>query len=163
MIGCVSPGNVGEARLHAHPDQRQQATLGPRVAGLELGRAQADTDLVVWVRRVWGRQMHCHVEVVATRFERGLEDRRIEARVAGVDDDVSARRGSEFDNIEACGCIDPCAADTVGMCRRRGTSRSGWIDVGDDDVFEGLAPGADGGERRPDSTAPTISTRMTRG
>jgi hypothetical protein len=160
VIRRVAGDDVGEAGLDSHTDECEQAALPPRVTGFELGGPEADADLVVRVGGVWSRQVHGHVEVVAACFERGFEDGRVEARIAGVDDDVGLRRGRELDDVESSRGVDARAADAVGVCCRCCARRSRRIDVGNHDVLEGIAPGADCGEADPTPPAPTISTRM---
>ena len=65
VVGGVAGDDVGEARLDAHADERQQAALGPLSVRRELRRAEHDADLVVGVGRMRRRQVHGHVEVVA--------------------------------------------------------------------------------------------------
>ena len=68
--------------------------------------------------------MHRHVEVVASRLERSLEDRRVEPRIAGVHDDIGVGGQRQFDDVQALRGIDAGTADPVAISRRRGSSRS---------------------------------------
>ena len=90
MVGGVTRRDVGEARLDPHSHQRQQPAFRPRVAGGELGGTEADADLVVRIGGVRRRQVHRHVDVVAACFESRFEDRRIEPRIARIDDHIGA-------------------------------------------------------------------------
>ena len=91
----------------------------------ELRRAEHRADLVVRVGRVRRRQVHGHVEVVAPGLERGLEDRWVEARIAGVDDHVGAgtSRASSTTSSAVRG-VDPGGADPLGA-RRSPRPRAG--------------------------------------
>ena len=58
-------------------------------------------------------QRHRHVEVGAARVERGLEDRRVEARVDGVEDRVHAFGARELRDRRRVGCVDGCGAQAL--------------------------------------------------
>ena len=87
--------------------------------------------------------MHRHVEVVASGGEGRLENGRVEAGIAGVDDDVGAHRAGQFHQIKPIGGID-ASGDHVRSAHAGGsTLRSYQIDIGHHDVFEHIAPGCD--------------------
>ena len=154
LVGGVARRDVGETRLHAHPDERHQLPVLPhRVLG-ELAVTEPDPAFLVGACRVRLRQVHRHVDVVASRLERAFEDRRIQARVAGVEDDVRVdgarqlgdgllRRGVDL------GGHDAITAGVV-LRRRDGGLRLGEVDVGDGDVLVRLTTRRDGHERRAD-------------
>ena len=120
--------------------------------------------LVVRIGRVRRRQVHRHVEVVAAGLERGVEDRRVEPWVAGVDDhvgvDVPRRARRRRVAIDASTRV-PLTRSASLQWPRLGPAAAG-VDVGHDDVLEHVAPSADrDASAEPTPPAPTISTRMT--
>ena len=93
VVGGVAGGDVGEPGLDAHAHERQLAALGPPGRVRELGVAEHHADLAERVGRVRLGHVHRHVDVVAAGGEGAVEDRRVEAGIAGVEHDVgSARR-----------------------------------------------------------------------
>ena len=106
VIGGVPGEDVAQARLDAHPDEREQAAFAPLLVGGELGRPQRRADLRVGIRRVGLAQVHRQVEVGAVRGERGLQDRGVQPRVARIDDDVGLGRLREGDDIGRLAGVD---------------------------------------------------------
>jgi len=72
--------------------------------------AQWIPDLLVWIRWVWLTQVHRHVDVVALRLERCVEDRLVHPWVASVDDDVGFRLLDQ--------ALDRGLVSRVDVCRR---------------------------------------------
>jgi hypothetical protein len=105
VVGGVAGDDIAEAGFHTHADEGEQAAVLPLAGHLELGVAELHAALVERVGGVRGRHVHRHVEVVAAGFERGIEDGRVEARVAGVDDHVGLRRPCQLDEIERVGGV----------------------------------------------------------
>ena len=93
MVGGVAGGDVGEAGLDAHPDERHQLRGSSTPGAARTGRRRAGDRVFSYGScRVRLRHVHRHVDVVAVRRERAFEDRRVEARVAGVEDHVRVAR-----------------------------------------------------------------------
>jgi hypothetical protein len=98
------------------------------------------------------RERRRHVEVGHPRSEAGVEDRRVEAGVGRVEDDVGAGLSHDGDDGFLAGRVDLRGREAVGLAERAHDGlRSGGIEVGQRDVVEERAALRDGGERRPDS------------
>jgi hypothetical protein len=136
VVGGIAGHHVAEPRLDTHCDDCEQAAFLPLIGDRELGVAELHATLVVRVRRVRHRHVHGHVEVVAAGLEGGVEDRRVEPRVAGVDDDVCASATCQLDEIEPVGCVDTGADDVRRVDPRRCPRRSHRVDIGHHDVLE---------------------------
>jgi hypothetical protein len=89
-VGGVAGEHVGQARLHAHPGQREPASPLPLTGECELLVAELDSGPAVRLGRVGLRQRHRHVQVVRARLQRGPEQGHDEARIGGVEQDVTA-------------------------------------------------------------------------
>ena len=95
VIGGVPGRHIGEPRLDTHADEGHEPPVLPGRRLGELGVAETSTDLGVGLGRMGDRGVHRHVDVVASSGERGVEDRRVEPRVAGVQDDIGADLAGE--------------------------------------------------------------------
>ena len=97
--------------------------------------------------------VHRHVDVVAAGGERAFEDRRVEARVAGVEDHVGAALHGELGDAVLVAGVDSGGLDPPALGVDRGRNRllgALEVDVGDRDVLEGLTVRCDRHERRAD-------------
>ena len=106
MVGGVAREHVREARLDAHPDQREQPALDPALVLRELRVPELHVRLLVRPLGMWRRQRHRHVEVRAARVEGGSEDLRIGTRVGCVEDDVRGARRDRRRERRRVGGID---------------------------------------------------------
>ena len=114
LVGGVAGEHVREARLDADPDQREPPGLLPALGLRELGVAELHARLGV-------RERHRHVEVGAARVERGLEDRRVEARIDGVQDRVDSLGPGELGDRGSVGRVDGGAGEArIARSLRRG-------------------------------------------
>jgi hypothetical protein len=96
------------------------------------------------------RQRHRHVEVGAARRPRRGEDRRVQARVAGVEDRVGALGAGELDDrglVARVQCDGPVAGIRVADDRRSGAVA---VDVGEHQAVEEVAAARDGGDSGAD-------------
>ena len=53
---------------------------------------------------------------MAAGFERGIEDRRVETRIAGINDDVGAHGSCQLDDVGRVARIDTCGANPITRC-----------------------------------------------
>ena len=90
VVGRVPREDVREAGLDADPDEREQPGLLPARRRRELRVAEHHARQLVRPLRMALGQRHRHVEIRAAGIERRLEDRRVEPRVARVEDRVDA-------------------------------------------------------------------------
>ena len=109
VLGRICGEYVGQARVHAHANQRQPACGLPVGVALEL--------LIAQLRAVRPRQAHRHVHVVGAGGECAVHDRQDELRVDRVHHEVdlvalsqsrhdSRRRGVDLRRAEALGLAD---------------------------------------------------------
>ena len=112
VVGGVAGEHVGETGLDADAHEGEPAGGLPPVGDRELAVAEHLAGLVVRVLGVRVRQVHRHVEVGGPGREGAVEDRRVEARIAGVDHDVGAGLTRE-------------RGDRVGVATRRPWPRRG--------------------------------------
>ena len=144
----VAGEDVGEARLDADPDEREPARLLPPLRLRELGVAEL-------LARLGIRERHRHVEVGAPRVERGLEDRRVEARVDGVQDRVRTLGAGELGDRRRVGGVDGGGSRSARRrCGSIARPRAILVDVGEHHPLEEVTAMRDRGDRGPDSTRP---------
>ena len=136
MVGGVAGEHVGQTGLDAHADQRQEPALAPAVRRGELLLAEHPTRQLVRPLRVRRRDVHRHVDVVATRVERGGEDRRVEPRVARVHDDVGARLAGELGDRERVGRVERARRELTLVETLDRAAGSSHFEVGHHDLLE---------------------------
>ena len=151
MVGRVASEDVGEARLHAHADEREQPARLPRSRRHQLIGAEHPTDVFEGARRMTLGQVHREIDVVTARFERGAEDRRIEARVAHVDDDVGALHVRDADDRFFVAGVECARREPLFVEIGNGVRGTGRVDVGDDDLREDLGFAHRGRHRAADA------------
>ncbi len=150
MVGRVAREDVREARLYSDADERKQAGLLPGLFGRELLVAELHARELVRALRVRLGQRHRHVEVRAESLERRREDRRVEARVDGVDNRVRLCLASERDDRTDVGCVHLRRAEAVRLAELLDDGfGAGAVVVGEDHVLEERAPLRDRPHGRP--------------
>jgi len=140
VVGGVACEHVGQPRLDAHADEREQAALPPALVPSELRLPEHDARLLVRPLRMRLRQRHRHVDVRAARLEGGREDLRVEARVGGVQHRVRAAVADQRSDGGRVGGVD------------RGRLEAPVVERGDDPVG---APRVEVGERHAIEEVPT--------
>ena len=98
-------------------------------------------------------ERHRHVQVGHARPQAGVEDRLVEARVAGVQHGVGPRAADQLDEVGLARGIDALGAEAIGLAqplhhRLRALER----DVGHHDPLEDGTSLRDRRERRPDAS-----------
>ena len=97
-------------------------------------------------------QRHRHVEVRAAGLERRREDRRVEARVDGVEDRVGLRLAGERDDGGRVGGVDLRGAEAVRLAELLDDGLGAReLVVREDHVLEERAPLRDRAHGRPDA------------
>jgi hypothetical protein len=150
VVGRVSGGHVGEAGLHAHAHEGQQAGLLPGPVLGELGVAELHARLLERLVGVRLRQRHRHVEVVAAGRLRGREDRRVEARVAGVQHEVDPLLAGELLDRGLVRGVQRGAPDAVVAKPVGHAPRARPVHVGQEHPLREAAPARDRGYRLSD-------------
>ena len=84
----VGGEDVGEARVHAHADERQLATIFPELLALLLIRTEHQPWNRVRVLSVGDGEARRHVDVVHASLKGGVKHCRDEAWIHGVQDKV---------------------------------------------------------------------------
>jgi hypothetical protein len=97
------------------------------------------------------RERHRHVEVGAAGLERGVEDRRVQPRVAGVEDHVRALGAGELGDRGAVARVDRGGGEAAVVEPGDRGLRPRGVEVGEDHAVEEVAAAGDGGEGRPDA------------
>jgi len=97
VVGRVAGEDVGEPRLDADAGQSEQPAFAPALVLVELLLSQQDVRV---------GQGHRHVEVGASVFEGGVEDRRVEARVGRVEDGLRLGLAKEGDERLSIARVD---------------------------------------------------------
>ena len=131
VVGGIAGEDVGEARLDADPREREQAALPPALVHVELVLPELD---------VGARERHRHVEIRAAVLERGVEDRRVEARVGRVEDGVGAGLAQQADERVLVARVDLGRGETIVAVPRQDGGRPGRIEVGERHPLEEAAP-----------------------
>jgi hypothetical protein len=103
---------------------------------------------------VWLGERHRQVEIRAPRIERGLEDRRVEARVDGVHDGIGSLPARELgDRGRIRGIqLDPRKATVAATLDR--VARAGFVEVGEDHALEEVAAARNRAHRGADAACP---------
>ena len=147
------------------PTSASRPCLGPALVLGELRVAELHARELVRPLGVRGRQRHRHVEVGAAGLEGGREDRRVEARVAGVQERVGAGVSRAGRRPRPRRSASTCAAPKRSGSPEPRDERLGprRVDVGEDDPLEERRGAARSGRpprrRRP---CPTTRIRMRR-
>ena len=152
VIGRIASKHVGHPGLDPDAHKRELPALGPRIGHCELRRTQHDSRLLVRPFGMWFRQVHRHVEVVASGLERGVENRRIEPRVARVDDRIDRFGARERDDRGLIGRVECSSLEpriVTSLDRDLGTRR---VEIGDDDSRQDVRFGRSTRNRRTDTT-----------
>jgi hypothetical protein len=98
MIGGVASEDVGQAGFNAHAADGEQTARRPCVADRELFIAEFDATGSIGIVGMGRGRMHRHVDVVAARLKRCVEQRAVEAGVARVHDHVGLDGPSQCDD-----------------------------------------------------------------
>jgi hypothetical protein len=147
VVGGVAGEHVRQAGLDPDAEQRERARLAPLAVARELLVAELHPRQLVRPLGMRARQRHRHVQVGAARRPRRGEDRRVQARVAGVEDRVGALGAGEVDDG---GLVARVQRDgPVPGIRMAGDRRPGTValDVGEHQAVEEVAAARDGGDR----------------
>ena len=88
LVGRMACEDVGEPRLDADADEREQPGRRPLLVRRELEVAEHHARLAVRALRMGLRERRRHVEIRAARLEGRGEDLRIEARIGRVENGV---------------------------------------------------------------------------
>ena len=152
MVRRVPGEHVAQAGLHAHPDEGEDPALLPLGIVVELFLTEHATGFVVRIRGVGGRQVHGHVDVVALRLVRGLEDLRVEPRVARVDHDIGLDAPDEVHQVLHVGGIDQLCGELPRVIEGPdGRFRRLLRDVRENEGVEEPPRLGNGGHGSPDS------------
>ena len=152
VIGGVAGEDVREAGLDAHADESQQAGRLPRLLGRELLVAELHARSARTALRMRLGQRHRHVEVRAASLERRREDRRVEARVDGVEDRVGVRLAGERHDGGGVGGVHLRGAEAVRLAELLDDGLGACqVVVSEDHVLEERAPLRDRADGRPDT------------
>jgi hypothetical protein len=141
VVGRVARRDVGETRLGADADEREQTAFVPLRCDRELLVAELDARELVRPFGMGSGKVHSHVQIGAAALERRVEDGRVEPRVTRVHDRGCARLARQRDDgltirrVHGRRREPPVAGKPFD--RGRGVT---WVDVGDDEVVEELAP-----------------------
>src|SRR5581483_7354659 len=126
LVGGVPREDVGKSWLDADAGEAEKPRLAPPCVLVELFRAEQDAR---------GRQRHRHVEIGDARLLRRVEDRRVEARVARVEDRVRLRCTCKLDDRGDVRGVDRGCVEAVIEAGDR-TLRTRLVDVGERHVLE---------------------------
>jgi hypothetical protein len=97
------------------------------------------------------RERHGHVEVEHAGLARRGEDRRIEARVTGVDDRIGARRAQRRDDGGTIRGVEDERVDAAAPMPGGDALGALTVDVGQRDVLDKGTRHADVGDRTADA------------
>jgi len=159
VVGRIAGEDVGEARLDAHAHEREQAGPLPLRGGGELLVAEHHAGLLEGPHRVTPRERHRHVEIRAAGLEGGLEDRRVQPRVARVEDHVGALGArelhesmlSDFPRIAARSPASRPAAAKRPSSRPATAAWARGIEIGQHHAVEEVPATGDGGRGGADA------------
>ena len=156
LVGREPCGDIGEAGLHAHAEQRHHPAIAPRRMFCELPVAEPRAGPVLQVGQVRRREVHRHVDVVASAsnapkkiggLKRGSHALRMtSARIATASSVTDSRL------LASTNAVDTAVGRKVADARS-GRLGLGQMQVGDRDVVVRLAGCGDRNERRSDSTS----------
>ncbi|RPK28800.1 hypothetical protein EES37_36445 [Streptomyces sp. ADI91-18] len=149
VVGGVAGEDVREAGLDSHADEGEAARLLPLRGPFELLVAELHAALAVRVVGVRAGEGHRHVEVVAARRQRGVEQGHHEPRVGGVHQDVAAALAEQPGDGRLVGGVDAAGTEAALLVAEGGDGGlgAGQVVVGDDEVVEEVAAGGDLGDR----------------
>ena len=118
----------------------------------ELVLAEHRPRQLVRALRMRARERHRHVQVGDPRPQAGVEDRLVEARVAGVQHGIGPHAANQLDDVRLVRGIDTLGAVAIGLAQpRHHGPRALERDIGHRDVREDGTPLRDRRERRPDT------------
>ncbi len=144
VLRGVRGEDVGQAGIHAHPNQRQPAARLPLGGQRELLVAELHARLAEGSLGMRLRQADGHVHVVRVGLERAAEDRHHELRVDRVHDEVGPMGAGELRNRRCVACVDLLGGEARSTAERVGQrAGAGFVVVGED---HRLAPVARRGE-----------------
>ena len=152
VIGRIASKHVGHPGLDPDAHKRELPALGPRIGHCELRRTQHDSRLRVRPFGVWFRQVHRHVEVVASGLERGVENRWVEPRVARVDDRIDRFGTRERDDRGLIGRVECSSLEPRIVTSLDGDLGTRRVEIGDDDSRQDVRFGRSTRNRRTDTT-----------
>ena len=115
LLGGVAGEDVGQAWLNPDPDQREQARLLPRLVAFQLVLAEHRPGQLMGTLRVGMGERHRHVEVGDPSGERGIEDRLVEARIAGVEHRVRLDAADQLHQLGLARGVDALGAEAVAL------------------------------------------------
>ena len=144
VLRGVGGEDIGQAGVHAHPDQRQPPARLPLGGQRELLVAELHARLAEGSLGMRLRQADGHVHVVRIGVERAAEDGHHELRVDRVHDQVRPMRAGELGDGRGVAGVDLHAGEAWRAAERVGQrAGAGFVVVGED---HRLAPVALRGE-----------------
>ena len=97
------------------PNERQQTGLLPLLAARELHVAEHHPGQLMRALGVRMGERHRHVQVGGARLEGSVEDRLVEARIAGVQDGIGAHPLDQLHERRTIGGVHPLGGEAVGF------------------------------------------------
>ncbi len=139
VVCCIAGKNIGEARLDADSGQREEPALLPALVQVEL---------VLPEQHVGARERHRHVEIRAAVLEGGVENRRVETRIRGIEDGVGLGRAQQRDERLAVARVDLGRGEAVIAVPLDHRGRPSRVEVGEGDALEEVATSRHRRDRR---------------
>ena len=150
VLGGMGREDIGQARIHAHAQQRQASGAAPVLVPSELVVAKLHPRLMEWVLRMRPGEAVGHVHVVDARRQGTFEDGHHEARIDRVHHQVDAFTSREPGHRVRVASIDLLDHDPRlrGLCKAR-LQRAGarHVVVGQDQALAPVAGRRHAGDR----------------
>jgi hypothetical protein len=154
LVGRVPREDVRGPRIDPDPDQRERAGPLPAFVLPELVIPELDVRLLVGAFGMRLRELRRHVEIRDARTQAGVEDRRIETRIGGVQDRVGPDLADQRDDRVLARRVDRGGCEAVWLAESVDDRlRPGRVEVGHRDPVEERAALRNRREGRADAAS----------